>query len=221
MPVRKVRSTGSNIIGHIGVAPSSSRVHFESTLERDFFIMLRFDIHVESFEEQPVTIHYKDDTGKERKYTPDVLVRYRRDIKAARDLPWLLCEVKYTDDLKKRADEYAPKFAAGRQYAGEQGWEFEIFDETRIRTPYLENARFLYPYRDQRIPYEYKQLLLDKIVELRLTTPDALLTSVYRDLINRARLIPALWVLITQKHIGVDLTQKLTMQSPIWSMPEE
>jgi hypothetical protein len=221
MPVRKVRSTGSNIIGRVSTIDARRRVHFESTLERDLFIALRFDVNVQSFEEQPVRIEYKDDTGKARHYTPDVLVRYRRDIEPAKHMPFMLCEVKYAEDLKRRAAEYAPKFAAAQAYVKGQGWEFRVLDETMIRTPYFENARFLYPYLIQPTNDEYRSRLLQQLFELRLTTPEALLTSIYRDALNRARLIPMLWKLIAEYRIGADLTQKLTMHSQIWAMRED
>jgi len=48
---------------------------FESSLERDFLLLLDFDPEVVLYEEQPVTINYHDDQGRRRRYTPDVLVR--------------------------------------------------------------------------------------------------------------------------------------------------
>src|SRR5947208_8398615 len=52
---------------------------FESSLERDFLLLLDFDPDVEFYEEQPVKITYHDDRGRRRTYTPDVFVRYRAD----------------------------------------------------------------------------------------------------------------------------------------------
>jgi hypothetical protein len=42
---------------------------------------------------------------------------------------------------------YRPKFRAAQRYARQQGWRFRLVTERHMRTPYLENAKFLRPYR--------------------------------------------------------------------------
>src|SRR5437868_5438583 len=54
--------------------PQTRMKGFESSLERDFFILLDFDLNVDRYEEQPVRIEYRDGDGRLRTYTPDVLV---------------------------------------------------------------------------------------------------------------------------------------------------
>jgi hypothetical protein len=218
LPVRKVKHGNRNITGlvvntkdHIGDA-------FESTLERDLMLICRFDINVDKIEPQSVTIPFLDAEGKTRTYTPDVLVHYRKDLLATRDLKTELVEVKYTEDLETHAEEFAPKFAAATAYALERGWVFKVLTEVEIRTPYLENARFLFPYH--RVPAidGVRVKLLAQLREMRKTTPDELVSSIYRDSMNQAGLLPMLWQLIADFKVGVDLTQKLTMQSEIWSL---
>ncbi len=69
---------------------------FESTLERDFLMLLEFDKNVERFEVQPIKLEWTNDLGKPHSYTPDVLVYYCKGKKQI-----TLFEVKYRDDIKK------------------------------------------------------------------------------------------------------------------------
>lgn len=57
------------------------------------------------------------------------------------------CEVKPRAVLLNNRAELMPKFRAARAYCRDQGWEFKIFDEARIRTPYLYTVQFLWRYR--------------------------------------------------------------------------
>lgn len=72
MPTRRIKGSPVKVTGSV---PDSQQ--FESALEEDFFVLLRFNLLVKSFEAQPVTVEWQDDQKKIRSYTPDVLVRYR------------------------------------------------------------------------------------------------------------------------------------------------
>jgi hypothetical protein len=83
---------------------------FESSLERDFLLLLDFNPDVEFFEEQPVKIVYHDAKGRRRTYTPDVLVRYRTDPSQLRHTtsPY---EDRSSADLVCQADDLGPRAA--------------------------------------------------------------------------------------------------------------
>jgi hypothetical protein len=216
MPVREVRSSGRNLTGR--VHDHTREAHkVESTLERDLLVILRFDLNVDRFEAQPVRIDYTDAHGTSRHYTPDLLVTYRKDITPANTMPPVLCEVKYASDLARNAEAYAAKFAAAHAYAAERGWTFRTFDETQIRTPYLDNARFLFAYWALSPDQTRKRLVLETINRLSPTTPAAVLEALFKAHENRALLLPVLWWLVARRRVGADLAQKLTMNSPIWS----
>lgn len=198
--------------------PSGER--YESALERDLMYLLQFDINVLKFEPQPLVIHYKDENGRQRKYTPDILIHHRKDIFPAKTLPTILAEVKYRDDLRQNFKEYRPKFKAAIHFAKEQGWRFQFLTEREIRSPYLDNAKFLLPYKkiDPNQTYQNLHLVLDKITELRETDVETLLVSIYRDKWNQAELLPVVWYLIANRRIGNDLSRPITMRSRIWDM---
>lgn len=217
MPVRKIPPNSRSLTGLVSSLKQRRLVGSESSLERDFYILLDFDLDVARYEEQPVRIEYRDAEGRERSYVPDVLITYRDDISPAKGWPPLLCEVKYREDLRLNWKDIKPKIRAGRVYAHERGWRFKIITEREVRTPYLENAKFLRQYRRVPTNCEHVDLLLAAMRELREADPETLLIAVFKDPWNRAQLIPMLWQLVSNKMIGVDLSQPLTMRSRIWA----
>ena len=143
MPVRTVPKNYRSLTGLVPNTRTQSMTAFESSLERDFLLLLDFDPDVEFYEEQPVKITYHDDRGRRRTYTPDVFVRYRTDRLQAQHTQPHLWEVKYRDDLRQHWAEYRPKFRVTQRYARQRGWRFRVVTERHVRTPYLDNVKFL------------------------------------------------------------------------------
>ncbi len=216
MPVRTVPKNYRSLTGLVPNTRTQSMTAFESSLERDFLLLLDFNPDVEFFEEQPVKIVYHDANGRRRTYTPDVLVRYRNDRPQARHIKPLLCEVKYRDDLRQHWVAYRPKFRAAQHYARQQGWRFHVVTERHVRTPYLENVKFLRPYRTLPGNDAYRTQLLSTLATLEATDPASLLAAVCQDRWQQAQLLPMLWQLVATRQIGADLSQPLTMQSCLW-----
>lgn len=213
MPVRKIPTNRRSMTGLVSSRKNDRMTGFESSLERDFLLLLDFDRTVERYEEQPVTIEYTDAAGKARTYTPDVLVYYCQDLTG--DTRPLLCEVKYREDLVENWKEIKPKIRAGRAYARERGWRFKIITEREVRTPYLDNARFLRQCRRIEPTEEDTRLLLDTLREMRETDPESVLAAIHQDKVRRAELLPILWLLLAEGQIEADLTQPLTMRTRI------
>jgi hypothetical protein len=216
MPVRKIPKNHRSVTGFVASGVNANQAAFESTLERDFMLLVDFDSEVISYEEQPVRIDYLSADGKAHHYTPDILVTYRQIPNSTTLKPSLLAEIKHRRDLFGHWQELKPKFRAARRYAKERGWNFKIITEVEIRTPYLKNVKFLRQYQRWPINLAGASLLLQKVSELRSTDPESLLASVCQDAHDRAHLLPALWRLVAQRKIGADLNQPLTMQSLIW-----
>lgn len=214
MPVRKIPKSYRNVTGISASPKSIGQAMFESPLERDMLALLELDSSVERFEVQPITITWVDESDKQRKYTPDVLVHYYSP-----DRKPLLYEIKPRDAIRKHWGDLKPKFKAAIAFAKQNGWKFKIITDTEIRTPRLENTKFLLPYA-RRGPQSGTDMdILDaQLSDIRLSTPSNLLKSIYQDEYNQAKLIPTLWYLIATHQVGVDLDQKLTMSSKIWSL---
>lgn len=216
MPIRIVPKNYRNLTGLLPNSRTQSMTAFESSLERDFFLLVDFDPDVEWYEEQPVKITYPDVRGRRRAYTPDVLIRYRIDPLQAKPTPPLLCEIKYRDDLRQHWTEYRPKFRAAQRYARQQGWRFRLITERQVRTPYLENVKFLGSYRMRPVNDSHQAQLLRILSALKETDPVNLLALISPDRWRQAQLLPTLWQLVASRQVGADLEQPLTMHSRIW-----
>jgi len=204
-----------SLTGLIPNTRTQSMTAFESSLERDFLLLLDFDPDVEFYEEQPVKITYHDESGRRRIYTPDVLVRYRIDHLQASHTQPHLCEVKYRDDLRQHWAEYRPKFRVAQRYARQRGWRFRVVTERHVRTPYLENVKFLRAYQTIPINERYRTQFLNALSALEETDPARLLTATSQDRWQQAQMLPMLWQLIATRQVDTDLSQPLTMQSRI------
>ena len=215
MPVRIIPKNYRSLTGLVLNTRTQSMTAFESSLERDFLLLLDFALDVECYEEQPVTIVYHDAQGRRRTYTPDVLVRYRTDPPQARHPKPLLCEVKYRDDLRQHWVEYRPKFRAAGRYAHQHGWRFRLVTDRDVRTPYLDNVKFLRSYQMRPIHEADRIRLLAALVALGETNPASLLHALSPDRWQQAQLLPTLWQLIATRQLHADLSHPLTMQSPI------
>jgi hypothetical protein len=218
MPVRKIPKNYLSVTGVFSSAKNGKSLGYESPLERDLMILLEFDDSVERFEEQPVKIPLAINGKKSKSYVPDILIHYF-PLESGQAKRPVLGEVKKTDDLKKNKEKYAPKFDAAASYAAEQGWEWHIFTEKEIRTPYLDNLKFLRQYHSEVPDDEPAQEIIAFFQNARgLVTPDLLLQKLCPTESRILKLSPAIWHLISTKRIMTDLKKPLTMKSRL-SLP--
>lgn len=223
MPARKIRPSRYSVTGYAPTTKGAKAQDAESSLEHDFLTLLEYDRRVERYVAQPFTIEWRDSAGVKRRYTPDVIVKY--SYMAMREDPYLrttVFEVKPRAVLRADWLELKPKLRNALGWAREYGCRFHLVTEVEIRTPYLANARFLLDYRSRHLSDHpdligvRQHLIAETLVELGVTTPRKLLAAMASDLQQQAELIPWIWNLINQDFIGVDLSEPLTMVSPIW-----
>lgn len=226
MPTRRIKACPVKVTG---TAPDGQQ--FESTLEEDFFVLLRFNRLVAEFEAQPVTLEWQDDSGKIRKYTPDVLVRFRQDLPESVGRAPELCEIKPTAPgeqnksrrhkmpRKENDAENLLKWAAAKRYATRNGWEFKTFFEKDIRTPYLENARFLLRSLERTSDSPHQDELLDILAKRGPLTLGDWVSSVSSTLEDRAQVLPACYRLIAQQRVSADLELRLSLKSLVRAIP--
>lgn len=228
MPTRKITRSPVKVTGTL---PDGQR--YESTLEEDFYVLLRFNPLVANFETQPVTVEWRDGKGKIRSYTPDVLVRYRQDLAESADMRPVLCEVK--PDLTEQSEsprrrkpprteneeENKLKWAAAERYAARQGWAFKVYRESEIRTPYLDNARFLLRYLERAGESEHEPELLAWIAERGSATLDEWASFRGSSTQVRADIFPACYRLIAQRRVEVDLSVPLALSSIVKADKDE
>jgi hypothetical protein len=218
MPVRKIPKNYLSVTGTFSSAKNGKSLGYESLLERDLMILLEFDDTVESFEEQPVKVPLIVNGKKLKPYVPDILIHYVPPVsgEARRSV---LGEVKQSDDLKKNKAKYALKFEAASRYANERNWDWQIFTEKEIRTPLLDNLKFLREYHS----LEPDPALLHEVIAYLQTarisvTVESLLKKLCPTEDKILHITPAIWHLIATKHIMVDLKKTLTMNSKL-SLP--
>lgn len=211
-PVRRIGIQSRSVTGTM---PNGNR--YESTLERDFMILMQFDPAVDVFTPQPLTLTYCGADGLLHRYTPDGLIEWRVD-RPVHDPRPVLVEIKYREDVIGKWREWRARARAARAFAAEKGWLFMMFTEREIRTPALENATFLLPYLRRKIEPEMELWLLDRLAELVESTPRDLVGTLYRHKWNQATLIPVMWRLLAERRIGFDIAQTLNMRSTIWSL---
>jgi hypothetical protein len=214
MPVRKIPKNYRNVTGIAASSKAVGTAQFESTLERDFLALLEFSPEVEQFEVQPVVIKWRNEQGAPRSYTPDVLVKFKADTNR---IPWL-CEVKYRADISKNWGDLHPKFRQGIRLAKQNGWRFRLITEVEVRTPYLDNVRFLAPFKFRNVLEDDSERLLSRLRACSDMTPAAMIESMSPDRQKQAEWLPVLWRLIADHRVGVDLNVALTKDSQLWSL---
>lgn len=211
MPVRKIPKNHLTVTGGFASRKNGRMESFESPLEKEYMLLLEFDDEVESFEEQPVTIPLP---GVPRGYTPDILIRFRPDADTGEIRPPELTEIKHSDDLRRNAEKYAPKFATAERFAADKGWEFRIVTEQEIRTPRLANLKFLREYRN----IDPEEDACAHIIATIQTAEDGMSLAVLLDRISstdeeRLYWLPIIWHLVLWQVLRVDLDAKLNNDS--------
>lgn len=214
MPVRRIGLCYRSVSGRVPMGAGRPSVAVESTLERDFAILQRFDPEVAAVEEQPVRIEYRDASGVRRRYVPDFLVQYRG---AGR--PPVLVEVKFSTDPALVAGGLEDRFAAARAYACQRGWTFAVMTETAIRTPKLSNVTFLLPYLSRAPNAGLRARAL-----MSLGCGSATIEALAEDLAGvigtrRDHVLPTLWTMVARFEVITDLNRPLTMRSQL-HLPE-
>ncbi|MBI3239961.1 MAG: Tn7 transposase TnsA N-terminal domain-containing protein, partial [Flavobacteriia bacterium] len=161
---RKFITKYTSLSGAVSSMKNQKHIWFESSLEKDFALMLEYHPSVKVYIEQPITIEYNLD-DKTRVYTPDFLIHFNEDSVK----PWL-CEIKYRDDLTINFSKYKARFKAAKRYCDEQGWEFKIISEFDIRTDLLDNLKFLSKYDLEFVEEGCLTLITERVQNLGHTT---------------------------------------------------
>lgn len=215
-PIRKIGLGRRALAGMIPSDKLSETkiARFESSLERDFYVLLEFNPLVLRWDPQPVRLRVDEGSPS---YVPDVLVSYVRDHSDPGSGYRVLYEIKHREELRKNWALFKPRFKAARRYAKSQGWAFRIATEREIRdSDLLWNAKFLLPYTHDPIGDGEHALLIKMLRRLDLTTPANLLAACASDPWEQARLLSALWHLVAVREVKCDLSSRLTMNSEIW-----
>lgn len=150
---RVITRSPTRTVGRFPSLKAGRSIHWESQLERDFVYLLEFDPAVLDYREQPETIRLTVD-GKQRRYTPDFLVRTSSLM--------VVYEVKPADKAA-HPDMVALFAAAAEHYAG-RGMRHQVVTEADIRIqPYLDNVALLLRYRSHPVDPDIEAMVLDRL----------------------------------------------------------
>lgn len=137
--VRRVVCLGNNFRG-VTANKRGHLIQFESEQERKLILLLERDSTVANYVSQPETLHFCDDSGRQRTYTPDFKVwRTDRQIE--------LHEV--TIEARRIARESLPqREAAARSICHQRGWRYIVHTDETLPSGYeYTNLDFLAPFR--------------------------------------------------------------------------
>jgi len=219
MKNRKIGYTYGSVSGNFSFRQEKS-IAFESLLEKDLLTLLEYNQKVLDVVEQPVTLEYTNNNGREASYTPDFLVYFKTKIGGGIFSPYdkpLLIEVKPHNILRKKFNELRPKFKIAMKYAIENGFIFKIYDERRIRGVYFQNISFIERYKSlQYDPHEEKQIL-NHLEKLGQTTIDHVLAYLYVSPTQRGIAIGQIWNMLANHKIACDMHIPLTQKTTIWN----
>jgi hypothetical protein len=200
----------------------------ESMLEYDFFCVLDFDWRVEKYQEQPVVIPWRTPGGQYRRYTPDVLVKFR-PMEFQPDMSHLrstIFEIKPYKVLKESWPKLRPKVRGVQRSLEGTCVPFKVVTERQLRPAFVENVKFLLDYDIKRMvcnnritPAQYERLMAvgKQIPIYRTTTPREILDSLTFDVMEQAYLVPWVWHMLRIGELQADLIDPLTVDTPVWA----
>jgi len=209
-----------------GLTPD--HVPFESSLEQDCFFLLRFRADVESFDRPTEAVPWLDETGQRHTYTPDVLITFKAPENGGPVPSKLLSEIKpdFDDEDSPKArlpnsetdEERRMKWAAATNFAKLRGWEFSVFREAAIRTPFLRNVKFLIRNLERPDRDRGSDRLVKALQERGPTPMNTLMLDLEPDRYQRALLYPTLYACIASGRIATDL-KVLLKNNALLSVP--
>lgn len=215
--VRRVRSTGRNIIGGL-INKAGREVQFESWQERALLLRLDRDPDVRDYSSQPETFEYVDMQGKTRHYTPDFIVwRYTGRIEVH----------EVTLAKRQMSPEMQRREAVGSMICQARGWCYLVHTEEDLpQGAELANLLALIRYR----PTAHAHQAVAKAVSQQLEQDQPvilgqLIKQVAQELsLPEPRVMAALGHLLWHGQLKTDLTHLifgstrtgLIFNVPVW-----
>jgi len=218
MKKRKIGYTYGSVSGYFAFRKQKS-IAFESTLERDLLTLLEFNSSVADVIEQPLTIEYINHNGRAVTYTPDFLVDFKENDASLINKPRkpLLIEVKPREKLQKHFKELKAKFKIGIQYAHANDMIFKIYDESKIKTPYLKNIIFLKRYKNLIYSTEEEENILAYVNSCGSLSVEEILEYLFVSKEQKLIALGHIWNLLSSKKLLCDFSTPLCKLTIVWA----
>lgn len=214
MLARRIPRSYRNLTGRVSMLGQEDSTPFESPLERDFYLLLDFNPLVVRVDAQPVRIEVQLANGLKSRYIPDALVHYTPES----GMKPVLCEIKPYDELVSRWEEFRPRFKAAVRQCLAEGWVFHIYTEREIRTPFLDNVRFLRGHDRSPVDDLKRSRVRRYVGGNDLSTIGAVLNALCPVISERGPWLSTLWHLIAIGELDADLSVPLGYATPL-SLP--
>jgi TnsA endonuclease N terminal len=223
--VRHVRENPFSVTARLSSGKLGRTVQAESLLEYDFLNILDFDPRVEKYGEQCLSVPWADATGRRRRYSPDVLVKFdRHAMKADLRLAATVYEVKPAEVLAQNWADLKPKYRATLRNLRGTGVRFRLITDRHVDKVFAANVRFLLNYK--KASFQNEKSVEDKSMDTALlsmvwamkgpTTPQQILDEFGQGFDLRAHLLTRVWYFVATCTLDADLVQPLTMSTLVW-----
>lgn len=204
--IRKIRPTRRSVSG-LYVFRGTTQIAYESTLERDFIVLMEHSIKVDDIISQPCRLSFHGENDQIYPYTPDFLVYYRDGSKP------MLVEVKPGEEWRKHWRKWSVKWKIARRYAREQGWTFRIYDEGRIRNQTLVNINFLQRYDRTMVSEDHVLPIIESVKHAGRISVGRLLEQSSESVLMMR---PLIWHLVAVRRMECDMAEPLGDHTIIW-----
>jgi len=202
--VRRVISLGNNFRGVI-TNKRDHLVQFESEQERKLILLLERDSSVTDYVSQPETLTFKDERGRQRRYTPDFQVwRINGQIE--------LHEVTVQSRREKR-ESLQEREVAAQMICQERGWRYVVHtDRTLPSGCEYANLDFLSPFRVQcYADMEYENWWLGKLRKQEPIYPGLVLSQIEQGVEANA-LLSSLYYMLWHSEVEMSWHQPFFWQ---------
>ncbi len=213
MPVRKVSNRGGNVIGSFPSLIKGEKIMYESTIERDYVFVLKFDPFVLTYRAQPMVITGTDTEGNAHTYTPDFLV-VRTDRKE-------IVECKPEELLDH--PHTRQQIQLGEAWAAANNHQFVIVTDTELRKDHtLANLKLLWRFCRTTVP---TAMLASCIAHLKAQSKGIAFEDVARFLASLAdtsemqhpyRQAPFIYSMLFHHILQADLTRPISPATILW-----
>lgn len=192
-----VDKPGGAIQGTFPSLKSGRSVRYTSTLERDLLFVLEYEQQIIRYQEQPFQVQAVSDDNQAHSYTPDYAIWTQRDR--------VLVECKPAARLDDAHTQQ--QIQIGTSWSQENNWQFVVITDVDLRQgERLANLKLLWRY--SRLPVEektYRDYLARcgegmSVLELAQEPP----------------CVPVVLHMIFHHYLQTDLSQPLTVHSPVW-----
>jgi hypothetical protein len=214
-PIRKIFATYRSVTGWMWSSKNQRLVQHESLGEKRVFLALEFDPKVLSYCEQPITIFYTDENGKNREFTPDVFVKYDPNLS---NTPSVIAEIKYASEVQdpQKWKELKPRLQAGLDYAKANGLAFALWTDWDLNPHHHHSAMALRTFFRSPVEPALETKVIKRLQEMGRTTVGDLQASLSQEGEELSRLSQALWSLVASAKIYADLATTPSPQTWIW-----